>query len=164
DPLCDEDDRQRVRERPDEEGELPPGVALDEAGGSAQGAGEADQLVPEGCCCPSHANTPLSASTSSLSCPNSRPVAAKNASSSVSERNRALSSSTGSRQSRRPPVRIPTRSASASASARSCVQSRIVASWAAQTSRMKSCTSSFERGSRPVGGSSRGGGTGEGGS
>ena len=34
------------------------------------------------------------------------------------------------------------------------MQSRIVASWVARISRMKSCTSSFERGSRPVVGSS----------
>jgi hypothetical protein len=50
---------------------------------------------------------------------------------------------------------MPTRSASVSASARSCVQSRIVESWVVLISRMNSCTSSFERGSRPVVGSSR---------
>ena len=53
------------------------------------------------------------------------------------------------------------RSASVSASARSWVQSRIVESWTARISRMNSCTSSFERGSRPVVGSSRSRRTGE---
>ena len=41
------------------------------------------------------------------------------------------------------------RSASASASAMSCVQSRMSRRACARTSRMNSCTSSFERGSRP---------------
>ena len=53
------------------------------------------------------------------------------------------------------------RSASASASAMSCVQSRIVASCVTRTSRMNSCTSSFERGSRPVVGSSSRSSTGD---
>ena len=43
----------------------------------------------------------------------------------------------------------------------SCVQSRIVASWVRLTSRMNSCTSSFDRGSRPVVGSSSSNRTGE---
>ena len=60
-----------------------------------------------------------------------------------------------------PRSRMPIRSASASASSRSCVQSRIVASCFARTSRMNSCTSSFERGSRPVVGSSSRSSTGE---
>ena len=84
DALGDEDDRERVRERPDEERELPPDVALDQVGVPLEHAGEADQLVAEGCGSASHANTPLSASSSS--CSNSRPVAAKKASSSVSAR------------------------------------------------------------------------------
>src|SRR5207253_6887910 len=68
DPLSDEDDRQRVRQRPDEERELPPDVALDEVGVPLEHAGEADQLVTEGRGGSSHANTPLSASSSSPSC------------------------------------------------------------------------------------------------
>src|SRR5207253_7854909 len=100
DALCDEHDRQRVRERPDKERELPPGVALDEVGVALEDAREADELMPEGRSCASHANTPLSAS--SFSCSNSRPVAAKNASSSVSEPNRSFRSLADSRARRRP--------------------------------------------------------------
>ena len=59
------------------------------------------------------------------------------------------------------PRRGSRRARPASASVRSCVQSRIVASCSRRTSRMKSCTSSFERGSRPVVGSSSRSSTGE---
>src|SRR5207247_5811304 len=64
DALRDEDDRERVRGRPEEERDLPPGVALDEVPVALDHPVEADELVPK---CPrgfSHANTPLS----SLSC------------------------------------------------------------------------------------------------
>ena len=81
--LRDEDDRERVRDRPDEERELPHRVALDEvpvplddpvAGRSARGGLRA--------AIGSHAVT--SSSSSCRSSSNVRPVAAKNASSSVS--------------------------------------------------------------------------------
>src|SRR5207248_9109784 len=88
----DEDDRQRVRQRPDEQRQLPPRVALDEVGVPLEDAREPDQFVAERHGSASHANTPLTASASSCSSSNSRPVAAKNASSSVSARKRAFSS------------------------------------------------------------------------
>src|SRR5581483_329527 len=140
DALADEDDRQRVRDRPDEEGELPPGVALDQVPVALDDPREADQLVPDACGERGHqANTSRSASSSSSS--NVRPVAAKNASSSVATPKRSFTCSTGSRKSSSPRSRIPIRSASSSASAMSCVQSRIVESCWARISRMNSCTS-----------------------
>ncbi len=80
----------------------------------------------------------------------SRPVAAKNASSSVSHavaplhvrdrlEEQELARGRAGRRGRR----------ALSASTMSCVQSRIVASCVCRTSLTKSCTSSFERGSRP---------------
>ena len=81
DALGDEDDRQRVRDRPDEERDVPPDVALDEVDVPLDDSGEADQLVPEGCGCAA-ALPPLVLLGFSSS--NGLPVAAKNASSSVS--------------------------------------------------------------------------------
>src|SRR5262249_36829308 len=85
DSLRDEHNRERVRARPEEEGDLPPDVALDEVPVALDDAAEADELVPDRCCSLRHhyANTSLSLS-SSVSSSNVRPVAAKNASSSVS--------------------------------------------------------------------------------
>src|SRR6185312_6787226 len=77
DALGDEDDRERVRDRPDEEGDVPPDVALDEVDVPLDDAGEADQLVAEGCCCARH----YFSSSSGFSSSNALPVAAKNASS-----------------------------------------------------------------------------------
>ena len=162
----DEHDRERVRDRPDHEREVPEEVALREIDVPLDDAAEADELLA------SHARwrstrvirTPpctrrLRRRAASFS--NSRPVAAKNASSSVSTPKRRFTSSTGSRKSSSPRSSRPMRSASASASAMSCVQRRIVASCSTRTSRMNSCTSSFERGSRPVVGSSSSSSTGE---
>src|SRR5581483_488762 len=79
--LRDEDDRERVRDRPDEERELPPDVAFDEVPVALDDAAEPDQLVPEReRDLPRHqSNT----SRSSSSAPSASPVAAKNAASSV---------------------------------------------------------------------------------
>src|SRR5262249_34553617 len=88
DPFGDEHDRERVRERPDEERELPPEVALDQVPVALDDACERDRLVAQRTAehqragNRAHANTPLLASSSSS--PNARPVAAKTASSSVS--------------------------------------------------------------------------------
>jgi hypothetical protein len=79
DALGDEDDRQGVRDGPDEEGDVPPDVALDEVDVALDDAGEADQLVPDGCGCAFGHQS----SSSGFSSSNERPVAAKNASSSV---------------------------------------------------------------------------------
>src|SRR5204862_5049339 len=111
DAFGDEDDRERVRERPDEEGQLPPRVALDEVRVPLEHSRQPDQLVAEGYGGASHAKTPLSASSSSCSCSNSRPVAAKKASSSVSALSRTFSSSVGCRQRHRRRARIPPRTA-----------------------------------------------------
>jgi len=81
DALGDEDDRERVRDRPDEERDVPPDVALDEVDVPLDDAGEADQLVAEGCC---GSFRHYFSSSSGFSSSNERPVAAKNASSSVS--------------------------------------------------------------------------------
>src|SRR5262249_23979108 len=136
DALGDEDDRERVRARPEEERDLPPHVALDEVPVALDDAAEADELVSDSCCSlgDHYANTSRSLSPSVPSA-NVRPVAAKNASSSVSTRNRSLTSSTGSRNSSSPRSSRPTRSASASASSMSWVQSRIVASCSVRISR-----------------------------
>ena len=85
DPLRDEDDRERVRDRPDEERQIPPDVAAGEVDVALDDAAEPDQVVLEIHCHGSHqANTSLSSSSSSPpSSSNVRPVAAKNASSSV---------------------------------------------------------------------------------
>src|SRR5947207_2330112 len=139
DRLRDEDHRERVRDRPDEERELPPDVALDEVPVALDDAPEPDQLVANTCGYGGHACITSSWRSSS----NARPVAAKNACSSVSTPYRSLISSGDSRQSSLPASRMPTRSASVSASARSWVQSRIVVSCIVRISRMKSCTSSF---------------------
>src|SRR4029079_17073932 len=126
DPLRDEDDRERVGDRPDEEREVPVDVAPREVDVPLDDAGQADQLMLELEGGRSHARTLLSsASISSSSSSNPRPVAAKNASSSVSASNWAFSCSAGSSASSRPRSRIPTRPASASASPRSWVQRRI---------------------------------------
>ena len=45
DALADEDDRERVRDRPDEERDVPPDVAADEVHVALEDAAEADQLV-----------------------------------------------------------------------------------------------------------------------
>src|SRR5207237_4006933 len=92
DALRDEDDRQRVRRRPEEERDLPPRVALDQVPVALDHPVQADELVPEGCGGLPHANTPRSASSSSSSS-KVRPVAAKNASSSVSTSYCSLSTS-----------------------------------------------------------------------
>ena len=82
DALGDEDDRERVRDRPDEERDVPPDVALDEVDVALDDAGEADELVAERLRpLPAHHS---SSSSSLVSSSNARPVAAKNASSSVS--------------------------------------------------------------------------------
>ena len=153
DALRDEDDRQRVRDRPEEERDVPPDVALDEVDVALDDAAEADQLVAESCRCARHRAPPRPLRVSLVL--ERLPVAAKNASSSVVGAVAPLAARRPARAtSSSPRSRIPTRSASASASARSCVQSRIVASCVGRISRMNSCTSSFERGSRPVVGSS----------
>ena len=54
DALRDEDDRQRVRDRPEEERDVPPDVALDEVDVALEDAGEADQLVAKNCRCAGH--------------------------------------------------------------------------------------------------------------
>src|SRR5262249_12181751 len=153
DAARDEDDRQRVGDRPEQERDVPEQVALRQVEVALDDAGEPDQLVPDRLRarqrCAHYANTSRSLS-SSVSSSNVRPVAAKKASSRVSTPKRSFTSSTGSRKSRRPRSSRPTRSASASASPMSCVHSRIVASCSARTSRMNSCTSTFERASSPV--------------
>src|SRR5207249_5548716 len=133
DAFRDEDDRQRVGARPEEERELPPDVALDEVPVPLDDAAEPDELVADDCCryADHYAITSRSLS-SSVSSSKVRPVAAKNASSSVSTPKRSFTSSTGSRKISSPRSRIPTRSASDSASTMSCVQSRMVASWSAR--------------------------------
>src|SRR2546423_8250055 len=125
--LRDEHDRERVRDGPEEERQLPPGVALDEVPVPLDDAAEPDQLAPQrrARCALHHANTSRS-SSSSVS--NAAPVAARNASSSEEAPYRASSFSTGSRQTSSPRSRMPTRSARLSASAMACVQRRIVAS------------------------------------
>ena len=63
DALGDEDDRERVRGRPDEERELPPRVALDQVPVALEDAAEPDELVTERLCCSTHqAHTSLSSS------------------------------------------------------------------------------------------------------
>src|SRR5262249_59642454 len=81
DALGDEHDRERVRDRPEEERQLPPRVAPDEVPVALDDAAEPDQLAPQrppGCAL-HHANTSRSSSSSAS---NAAPVAAKNASSS----------------------------------------------------------------------------------
>src|SRR5260370_534988 len=79
----DEHDRERVRNRPDHEREVPQEVALREIDVALDDAAEADQLAPQrrGYC--GHPNTSLISPSTSPSCSKTRPVAAKNASSSV---------------------------------------------------------------------------------
>src|SRR5207244_13143154 len=79
----DEHDRERVRDRPDHEREVPEEVALGEVDVALDDAAEADQLAAQrrGYC--GHPNTSLISSSSVCSSSNVRPVAAKNASSSV---------------------------------------------------------------------------------
>src|SRR5205823_13125212 len=158
----DEDDRECLSERPDHEGQAPQEGSLREVDVPLDDPEQADELVAHLDGVLTHANTSRYSSSSSWpSFSNSRPVAAKNACSSVGTPKRRFTSSTGSRKSSRPRSRIPTRSASVSASAMSCVQRRIVASCSVRTARMNSCTSSFERGSSPVVGSSSRSRTGE---
>src|SRR6202007_816735 len=91
----DEDDRERVRDRPDHEREVPQEVPLREVDVPLDDPEQADELVAHLHCVLTHANTSLYSSSSpwpSLS--NSRPVAAKNASSSVSTPKRLFTSST----------------------------------------------------------------------
>src|SRR5439155_20999080 len=85
DAARDEDDRERVRDRPEQERDVPPNVALDEVDVALDDAGEPDQLVTDRSARRGgdHANTSRSLS-SSVSSSNERPVAVKNASSSVS--------------------------------------------------------------------------------
>src|SRR5439155_25842475 len=64
DALRDEDDRQRVRGRPEEERDLPPRVALDQVPVALDHPVQADELVTECGCRFPHANTPRS----SLAC------------------------------------------------------------------------------------------------
>src|SRR5207302_5310447 len=131
----DEHDRERVRDRPDHEREVPEEVALGEVDVALDDAAEADQLAAQRRSYCGHPNTSLISSSSVCSSSNVRPVAAKNASSSVWTPYRRLTSATGSRNSSWPRSSSPTRSARASASPMSCVQSRIVASWVRLTSR-----------------------------
>ena len=49
--LADEDDRERVGDRPDEERDVPPDVALDQVDVALEDAGEPDELVTENRCC-----------------------------------------------------------------------------------------------------------------
>src|SRR6266567_7536137 len=114
----DEDDRECVRDRPDHERQVPEEVALREIDVPLDDPEQADELVAHLYGVLAHANTSRY-SSSPFSSSNSRPVAAKNASSSVATPKRRFTSSTGSRKSRRPRSRIPIRSASVSASAMS---------------------------------------------
>ena len=83
DPAGDEHDRERVGCRPEEERKLPPGVALDQVPVPLDDPAEPDQLVTDGHGNRSHQAYTSRSSSSSASCSNERPVAAKNASSSV---------------------------------------------------------------------------------
>ena len=76
DALRDEDDRERVRDRPDKERDVPPDVALDEVDVPLDHAAEPDQLVAQRKAHGSHDGSPPFS--------NAWPLAAKNASSSVS--------------------------------------------------------------------------------
>ena len=62
DALGDEDDRQRVGDRPDEEGDVPPDVALDQVDVALDDADEADHLVTERCGGALHQSSPFSSS------------------------------------------------------------------------------------------------------
>src|SRR5207302_10267657 len=129
----DEDDRERVRDRPDHERQVPQEIALREVDVPLDDSEQADELVAHLDCVLAHANTSRYSSSSSWpSFSNSRPVAAKNASSRVLTPKRRFTSSTGSRKSSRPRSRMPTRSARVSASDMSCVPSKIVAACSAR--------------------------------
>src|SRR5947208_14565349 len=129
DAIRDEHNRERVHTPPEEERDLPPDVALDEVPVALDDTAEPDELVTN-CCCSlgDHYAITSRSLSSSVSSSKLRPVAAKNASSSVSTPKRFLTSSTGSRNSSSPRPSSPTRPARLSASAMSCVQSRLVAS------------------------------------
>src|SRR5205807_7330585 len=99
----DEDDRERVRDRPHEERDVPQQVALREIDVPLDDSAEADELVAKRECELTHQpNTSRCSSSSCSSSSKARPVAAKNASSSVSTPNRRFTSSTGSRKSSSP--------------------------------------------------------------
>src|SRR6202008_3563048 len=78
DALGDEDDRQRVRDRPEEERDVPPDVALDQVDVALDHAAQPDQLVAEREAHRPHLWSPPSPFSKAW------PLAAKNASSSVS--------------------------------------------------------------------------------
>src|SRR5439155_21699807 len=80
----DEDDRERVRDRPDHEREIPEEVALGEIDVALDDAAEPDELLTKRRSDGGHPNTSLYSSSSSASSSKARPVAAKNACSSVS--------------------------------------------------------------------------------
>ena len=133
DAVGDEHDRERVGDRPDEERELPPAVALDQVGVALDHAERARSPAAGRRARGAH----HAASSSSLvlerrgrSRPGTRPRACP-------RRSGARSAAGGSSASSRPRSRIPTRSASASASAMSCVHSSVVVSCSRRTSRMK---------------------------
>src|SRR5204863_4639136 len=83
----DEHDRERVRDRPDHEREIPEEVAPREIDVALDDAAETDELLPERHSDGGHQpNTSLYSSSSLCSSSKVRPVAAKNASSSVPTR------------------------------------------------------------------------------
>src|SRR6478752_5496433 len=84
DALRDEHDRERVCDGVQKPGQLPPGESPDQVHVALDDAGEADQLTPQRASLlrADHAGTPLRLSSSSSS--NERPVAFRNACSSVS--------------------------------------------------------------------------------
>ena len=91
DAARDEHDRERVRDRPEQEREIPEQVALGQVQVALDDAVEPDELVAEHAPAAErqvgaghYANTSLSSSSSVFSSSNVRPVAAKNASSIVS--------------------------------------------------------------------------------
>src|SRR6202007_2396581 len=87
----DEHDRERVRDRPDHERDVPEDVSLREIDVALDEPHEADELVAHRRAYGRHANTSLNLSSWSSSS-NVRPVAAKNASSSVSTPKRRFTS------------------------------------------------------------------------
>ena len=86
DALGDEHDRERVCDRVQEPGQLPPGEAADQVDVALDDAGEADQLAAQRSSLlgPDHAGTGWRCWSSSASSSNERPVAFRKACSSVS--------------------------------------------------------------------------------
>src|SRR6185437_10802783 len=79
DALGDEDDRERVRDRPEEERDVPPDVALDQVDVALDHAAEPDELVAQREAHGAHQSSPPSPFSKAW------PLAAKNASSRVAE-------------------------------------------------------------------------------